>query len=74
MPRAMRVEYPGAFYHVMGRVDRREDIFINGKGSVRENVMFPRDAPCPGECAGCFWLVGGGVGPEQCDHLDGTAM
>ena len=26
MPRAMRVEYPGAIYHVMARGDRREDI------------------------------------------------
>ena len=24
----MRVEYPGAIYHVMGRGDRREDIFL----------------------------------------------
>ncbi|MCX6926734.1 MAG: hypothetical protein NT154_26550 [Verrucomicrobia bacterium] len=29
MPRAMRVEYPGAIYHVMDRGDRREDIFIH---------------------------------------------
>jgi hypothetical protein len=29
MPRAMRVEYPGAIYHVMDRGDRREDIFIS---------------------------------------------
>ncbi len=29
MPRAMRVEYPGAIYHVMDRGDRREDIFVN---------------------------------------------
>ena len=28
MPRAMRVEYPGAIYHVMDRGDRREDIFV----------------------------------------------
>jgi len=26
MPRTMRVEYPGAIYHVMDRGDRREDI------------------------------------------------
>ena len=25
----MRVEYPGAIYHVMSRGDRREDIFID---------------------------------------------
>ena len=29
MPRAMRVEYPGAIYHVMDRGDRREEIFVN---------------------------------------------
>ncbi len=29
MPRQLRVEYPGAIYHVMDRGDRREDIFVN---------------------------------------------
>ena len=29
MPRAMRVEYPGAIYHGMDRGDRREDIFVD---------------------------------------------
>ena len=28
MPRAMRVEYPGAIYHVMDRGDRREDYLL----------------------------------------------
>ena len=27
MPRKIWVEYPGAIYHIMGRGDRREDIF-----------------------------------------------
>ena len=27
MPRKLRLEYPGAIYHVMSRGDRREDIF-----------------------------------------------
>src|SRR5438132_13284468 len=27
MPRKLRVEYPGAIYHLMNRGDRREDIF-----------------------------------------------
>ena len=30
LPRAMRVEYPGAIYHVMDREDRREDILLIG--------------------------------------------
>ncbi len=29
MPRKLRVEFPGAIYHVMSRGDRREDIFHN---------------------------------------------
>src|SRR5438093_5506690 len=29
MPRTVRVEYPGAIYHVMDRGDRQEDIFVN---------------------------------------------
>ena len=29
MPRQLRVEYPGAMYHVMSRGDRREDIFLD---------------------------------------------
>ena len=29
MPRKLRVEYPGAIYHVMSRGDRREDIFLD---------------------------------------------
>ena len=27
MPRRIRVEFPGAIYHVLSRGDRREDIF-----------------------------------------------
>ncbi len=29
MPRKMRVEYPGAMYHVMSRGDQRDDIFFD---------------------------------------------
>jgi REP element-mobilizing transposase RayT len=29
MPRKVRIEYPGAMYHVMSRGDRREDIYLN---------------------------------------------
>mgnify|MGYP001765238822 FL=1 len=29
MPRKLRVQYPGAIYHVMSRGDRREDIFFD---------------------------------------------
>lgn len=29
MPRKLRVEYPGAIYHVMSRGDQREDNFLD---------------------------------------------
>ena len=29
MPRKIRVEYPGAIYHVMSRGNRRADIFLD---------------------------------------------
>jgi REP element-mobilizing transposase RayT len=29
MARQVRIEYPGAIYHVMSRGDRREDIFLD---------------------------------------------
>jgi REP element-mobilizing transposase RayT len=28
MPRALRIDYEGAIYHLMNRGDRREDIFL----------------------------------------------
>lgn len=31
MPRKLRIQYPGALYHVMNRGDRREDIFADDK-------------------------------------------
>src|SRR5258705_10932475 len=41
MPRKLRVEYPGAVYHIMSRGDRREDIFLNDVD--RTNYFFTRD-------------------------------
>ncbi len=35
MARYIRHEYPGAFYHVMCRGDRREDIFIDDEDRTR---------------------------------------
>ncbi len=29
MPRRLRIEYPGAMYHLMSRGDRRENIFLD---------------------------------------------
>ncbi len=31
MARKLRIEYPGAIYHVMNRGDRREPIFLDDK-------------------------------------------
>jgi putative transposase len=35
MPRALRIEYPGAIYHVLNRGDRREPIFRDDRDHVR---------------------------------------
>ena len=37
VPRKLRIEYPGAVYHVMNRGDRRENIFLDDKD--REGFM-----------------------------------
>jgi putative transposase len=29
LPRKLRIQYPGAVYHVMSRGDRRENIFLD---------------------------------------------
>jgi len=31
MPSKLRVQYPGAIYHLMSRGDRREDIFADDR-------------------------------------------
>jgi len=31
MARSLRIQYPGAIYHIMNRGDRREDIFLDDK-------------------------------------------
>ena len=35
MPRKLRVQYPGAIYHLMSRGDRREDIFADDRDRER---------------------------------------
>src|SRR5436853_4176526 len=35
MPRKLRIQYPGAIYHVMNRGDRREPIFVDDRDRVR---------------------------------------
>ncbi len=35
MPRPLRIEYEGAFYHVLSRGDRREDIFCDHRDRAR---------------------------------------
>jgi REP element-mobilizing transposase RayT len=35
MPRQLRIEYPGAIYHVMNRGDRREPIYQDDADRIR---------------------------------------
>ena len=39
LPRAMRVEYPGAICHVMDRGDRREDILLIGTTKGAKSLL-----------------------------------
>ena len=34
MARKLRIQYPGAMYHVMNRGDQREDIFVDDKDRI----------------------------------------
>jgi hypothetical protein len=45
MPRKLRVELPGAMYHVMSRGDRREDIFIEKGVKKGVNPEWRLDKP-----------------------------
>ena len=57
MARKLRVEYPGAIYHVMNRGDRREEIF-------KDDADRERFLETHGEvCAKTGWLVLQGHAP-----------
>ena len=44
MPRQLRIEYPGAIYHVMNRGDHREPIF--GDDADRRRFLETLDEGC----------------------------
>jgi crotonobetainyl-CoA:carnitine CoA-transferase CaiB-like acyl-CoA transferase len=55
MSRKLRIEYPGAMYHVMNRGDQREDIF-------RDDQDRQKFLSTLGEaCAKTDWHVGRGI-------------
>ena len=69
MLRAMRVEYPGAIYHVMDRGDRRGDIFVNDVD--RQDIL----KTLAEACQNAAWQVHGSFGwylsaPEHRPRLD----
>jgi hypothetical protein len=52
MSRKLRIEYPGAIYHVMNRGDQREDIIRDDQDRQKFlSTHWPRLAPRPsGRC------------------------
>jgi hypothetical protein len=52
MARKLRIEYPGAIYHVLNRGDRREDIFRDDQD--REWFLATLAEAC-GKADGCKW-------------------
>jgi putative transposase len=51
MARPLRIEYPGARYHVMNRGDRRQDVFRSDK----DRLLFLE--PLESACAKTQWQV-----------------
>src|SRR6516165_3219666 len=51
MPRKLRIEYPGAMYHVMSRGDRREDIYLDDVD--RHDFLKSLAEACPKTSNGC---------------------
>lgn len=47
MPRQLRIEYPGAIYHLMNRGDRREQIFKNDFDRKRFVTTLKGFSPTP---------------------------
>jgi hypothetical protein len=45
MPRQLRVEYPGAIYHVMSRGDRGEDVFLDDVDRLLGEHGIRKDGP-----------------------------
>ncbi|MDB6147796.1 MAG: hypothetical protein JWO45_1460 [Spartobacteria bacterium] len=56
MPRPLRIQYPGAQYHVMSRGDRREAIFLND--SDRTDFLRTLGQTCQNRLAGARRLFG----------------
>jgi hypothetical protein len=52
MPRKVRLQYPGALYHVLSRGGRREAIFLNNVDRQdflnQERASVPTIGTCPG--------------------------
>jgi hypothetical protein len=42
MSRPLRIEFPGAWYHIMNRGSRRENIFLNSKDYEPSSDCFRR--------------------------------
>jgi len=59
MPRKLRLEYPGAIYHVMNRGDQRENIFRDD--ADRERFLFTLGEAC-GKAGWQVHAIGGGRG------------
>jgi hypothetical protein len=45
VPRQLRVEYPGAIYHVMSRGDRQKDIYLDDVGPAGFSQDLGRSLP-----------------------------
>ena len=45
MPRELRIQYPGAIYHVLHRGDQRDDIFLDQEDRQRFRMTLEEAEP-----------------------------
>jgi len=43
MPRRLRIQYPGAMYHVMNRGDQRKAVFKDNEDHRKFQHVFPKE-------------------------------
>jgi hypothetical protein len=68
MARPLRIEYPGAIYHVMNRGDRREPIFRDDEDHTYSYTYFTVAAPYNGSDPGDYWVFDVTTGEESAQN------
>jgi len=68
MARSLRIEYPGAYYHVMARGNRREAIFLDEDDRRFFLKAVSQACKMTGRRVHAWLLMGRSVFPTGCGH------